>query len=33
MMYFAIFAIAFNLAKMYRKVTDVFNNTVGDRRK
>jgi len=33
MMDFAIFAIAFNLGKMYRKVTDSFNNTVEDRRK
>jgi transposase len=30
MMDFAIFAIAFNLGKMYRKATDAFNNTVGD---
>ena len=30
MMDFAIFAIAFNLGKMNRKVTDAFNNTVGD---
>jgi hypothetical protein len=30
MMDFAIFAIAFNLVKMNRKVTDTFNNTSGD---
>jgi len=32
MMDFVIFAIAFNLRKMYQKGTAIVNKTVGDRR-